>query len=45
METLENFSIFQEAEFSYISINGNPGKLLIFQEVTLRAQKIERSHS
>ena len=24
METLENFSIFQEAEFSYISINGNP---------------------
>ena len=44
METLENFSIFQEAEFSYISINGNPEKL-IFQEVTLRAQKIERSHS
>ena len=34
METLENFSIFQEAEFSYISINGNAKKLLIFQEVT-----------
>ena len=34
-----NYLIFQEMELSYISGNGNPKKLLIFQEVTFRARK------
>ena len=37
---IKKFLIFQETEFSYISGNGNPKKLLIFQEVTFQAQKI-----
>ena len=42
METPKNFLIFQKTELSYISRNGNPQKLLIFQEVTFRAQKIQK---
>ena len=37
----EKFLMFQKTELSYISRNGNPKKLLLFQEVTFRvfAQK------
>ena len=31
--------MFQETELSYISGNGKPKNLLIFQEVNFRAQK------
>ena len=41
----KKFVLFQETELSYISGNGNPKKLLIFQEVTFQAQKIKRNHS
>ena len=34
--------IFQEMELSYISGNGSPKKLLIFQEVTFRARKMKK---
>ena len=32
-------NIFSKESFSYISGNGNPQKLLIFQEATFRARK------
>ena len=37
----EKFLMFQKTELSYVSRNGNPKKLLLFQEVTFRvpAQK------
>ena len=41
-ETPKKFLIFQETEHFYISRNGHHKKLLIFQEVTLRAQKIKK---
>ena len=44
METLKKF-LFQETELSYISGNGNPKKLLIFQEVTFQDRKIKNTHS
>ena len=31
---IKKFLIFQETKLSYISGNGNPKKLLLFQEVT-----------
>ena len=31
-------------ELSYISGNGNPKKLLIFQEVTFRTRKMKKTH-
>ena len=34
--------ILSRESFSYISGNGNPKKLLIFQEVTFRAQKMKK---
>ena len=37
--------MFQEMKLSYILGNGNPKNLLIFQEGTLRAQKIKKTHS
>ena len=37
------FLIFKESELSYISGNGNPKKLLIFQEVTVHARKMKRT--
>ena len=37
--------IFQETETSYISGNRHPKKLLIFQEVTFRAQKKQKNLS
>ena len=36
--------IFQETETSYISGNRHPKKLLIFQEVTFRAQKNKKTY-
>ena len=36
-ETTKKLFIFQETELSYISGNGNPKKLLIFQEVISQA--------
>ena len=39
-ETPKTFLIFQETERSYVSGNENSKKLLRFQEVTFRAQKI-----
>ena len=41
-ETPKKFFIFQETELSHISGNGNPKKLLIFQEVTFRARKVKK---
>ena len=41
MKTLKKFLIFWEVELSYIWGNGNPEKLLIFQEVTFQAWKIK----
>ena len=41
-ETPKKFFIFQETELAYISGNGNPKKLLIFQKVTFRARKIKK---
>ena len=38
----ETETVFQETELSYISGNGNPKKLLIFQEVTFQARKIKK---
>ena len=38
-KTLRCFFIFLEMKLSYISGNGNPRKLLMFQEVTFRACK------
>ena len=38
-EIPKKFLIFQETELCYISGIGNSEKLLIFQEVTFRAQK------
>ena len=35
--------ILSRESFSYISGNGNPKKLLIFQEVTFRAQKMKKN--
>ena len=35
----------KEEKKPYISGDGNPKKLLIFQEVTFRAQKIKKAHS
>ena len=44
-----NINKFQEKEnpkkILYISGNGNPKNLLIFQEVPFRARKIKRTHS
>ena len=37
--------MFQDMELSYILGNGSPKNLLIFQEGTLRAQKIKKTHS
>ena len=34
--------ILSRESFSYISGNGNPKKLVIFQEVTFRAQKMKK---
>ena len=42
METPKTFLYFSN---SYISGNGNPKKLLIFKEVTFRAQKMKKTHS
>ena len=36
-----NSPVFQEKKLSYISGNGNPKKLLIFQEVIFRARKMK----
>ena len=41
----KNSYIFSKESCSYISGNGNPKKLLIFQEVTFCAQKVKRKHS
>ena len=40
-----NFLMFQETESFHISGNGNPRKLLIFQEVTFQAQQIKKRDS
>ena len=40
----KNVLIFQETETSYISGNRHPKKLLIFQEVTFRAQKNKKTY-
>ena len=37
--------MFQETELSYISGNGKPKNLLIFQEVNFRAQKKKKKNS
>ena len=42
METPKTFLYFSN---SYILRNGNPKKLLIFKEVTFRAQKMKKTHS
>ena len=39
------FLIFQEMELSYISGNGNPKNLLIFEEVTFLAWKMKKKRS
>ena len=44
-KTPKKFLIFQETELFYISRNGNPKKILIFQKVTFRARKMEKPHS
>ena len=41
----KKFVIFQKTELFYISGNKNIKKVLIFQEITLRAQKVKRTHS
>ena len=41
MKTPKKCFMFQGTELSYISGNGNPKKLFIFQEVTFQAQKIK----
>ena len=41
METPKKYLRFKETELSYISGNGNPKKLLIFQEVIFRAPKVK----
>ena len=40
----KQFLIFQETEFFYISGNGNPEKLLIFQKVNFRSRKNKKIH-
>ena len=40
-EAPKKFLIFQETELFYISENGKPKKLIMFQEVTFRARKIK----
>ena len=40
----KNVLIFQETETSYISGNRHPKKLLMFQEVTFRAQKNKKTY-
>ena len=42
-ETLKIFLMFLETELSYISGNGNPKKLLIFQEVNFQARKNKKN--
>ena len=42
MENPKKFILFQETEHSYISRNETLKKLLIFQEVTFRARKMEK---
>ena len=42
METPKTFLYFSN---SYILANGNPKKLLIFKEVTFRAQIKKKTHS
>ena len=42
MKTPKKCFMFQGTELSYISGNGNPKKLFIFQEVTFQAQKIKK---
>ena len=42
-ETPKKFLIFQERELSYISGNGNPKRLLIFEEVTFQARKMKKT--
>ena len=37
--------MFQETELSYISGNGKPKNLLIFQEVNFRVRKIKKKTS
>ena len=44
-ETPPKIFVFQETELAYISGNGNPKKLLIFQEVTFQARKIKKNQS
>ena len=44
-EILKKFLKFQETEIFYILGDENPEKLLIFQDVTLPARKIKRTHS
>ena len=39
---IKKFLIFQEMKFFQISGNGNPKKLLKFQEVIFQAQKIKK---
>ena len=42
-ETLKIFLMFLKTELSYISGNGNPKKLLIFQEVNFQARKNKKN--
>ena len=45
MFSKESFSDIWETELFYISGNGNPKKILIFQIVTFRARKMEKPDS